>query len=88
VSDAKRTEGVPHDRLTRLADVMAAALEAAPEYREGDKAIMFLDDGKRGGLVLHGYDDDTEAMDDLIVHLQAIFEVNGKTLMVVPVREG
>jgi hypothetical protein len=48
-----------------------------------------LNDGERGGVVMHGYDDDTAAMVGLIVHLKAIFEANGKTLMVMPLgRDG
>jgi hypothetical protein len=76
----RRSEGEPHDRLTRLAAAMTAALEADPGYRDGDKAIVMLDDGTRGGICLHGYDDDVQAMTDLICHLKAIFEANGKRL--------
>jgi len=78
----RRTEGKPHDRLTRLAAAMTAALEADPEYRDGDKAIVMLDDGSGSGIVLHGYDDDAQAMTDLLCHLRAIFEANGKRLEV------
>ena len=38
--------------------------------------------GLRGGLQLHGDEDDTEAIVDLFIHLKAIFESNGKTLQV------
>lgn len=85
MSDAKRTEGEPHDRLTRLCDVMTRALEADPEYRDGDKVIVFLDDGDRGGIQLFGYESDVDAMADLLTHLKAIFEANGKTLMIMPI---
>jgi hypothetical protein len=88
MTDARRSEGAPHDRLTRLCDAMTQTLEAHPEYRDGDKAMLFLDDGKRGGIVLHGYDADVDAMTDLLMHLKALFEANGKTLMIVPVGEG
>ena len=80
-----RTEGTPHDRLTRLADAMVQALEENPEHRAGDKCIVFLDDGQRGGIALHAYRDDIEAMADLMVHLQAIFKANGKQLTFVPI---
>jgi len=71
----------PHTRLTRMCDTMTEALEAHPEYVEGeDKCIVFLDDGKNGGMVLHGYTDDTEAMVDLLLHLKALFKANGKEL--------
>lgn len=84
----RRTEGQPHDRLTRLCDAMTSALEADPEHRESDKAIIMLDDGRKGGIVLHGYDSDTDAMADLLTHLRAIFEANGKTLMIAPLGRG
>jgi hypothetical protein len=88
VSNAKRTEGQAHDRLTRLCDRITDALEADPEYRDGDKAVIMLDDGQRGGIVLHGYDSDADAMVDLLTHLKAIFEANGKTLMLMPLGRG
>lgn len=78
----QRTGGKPADRLTRLCDAMTSALEADPEYRDGDKAIVMLDDGSRGGIVLHGYDDDMQAMADLLTHLGAVFEAGGKTLRI------
>jgi hypothetical protein len=83
-----RTEGEPHDKLTRLCAVMTAALEADPDYTDEIKCMVFLDDGKRGGLQLHNYNNDTEAMADLFVHLTAIFEANGKKMIVVPLNEG
>ena len=64
---------------------MTEALDAHPEYTSEVRCIVFLDDGKRGGLQLHGYDNDTEAMADLLVHLRAIFAANGKTLEIVTV---
>jgi hypothetical protein len=88
MGSAKRTEGEPHDRLTRMCDAAIQAFEAHPEHRDGDKAIVFLDDGGRGGIVLHGYDSDVDAMADLLMHLKALFEANGRTLMVIPVGEG
>lgn len=77
----------PHDRLTRLCAAMTDALDSHPERGE-EKAIVFLQDGERGGLQLHGYDDDTDAMVDLFVHLKALFEANGKTLMFAPLGVG
>jgi len=80
--DATRTEGIPHDRLTRICDAMTTAMDVHPEVHEEDKAIVFLDDGKMAGMVLHGYTDDVDAIADLLMHLQALFEANGKRLMV------
>lgn len=88
VSGAQRTEE-PRDRLTRLCDVMTTALEAAPEYRDGDKAVIMLNDGSAGGIVLYGYDNDHAALADLLMHLKAIFEANGTPLMIMPLgRDG
>jgi hypothetical protein len=85
--NATRSEGEPHERLTRLCAAMTDALDAHPE-RGDEKCIVFLQDGERGGLQLYGYDDDREAMADLLMHLKAIFEANGKTLLVTSLGEG
>lgn len=69
----------PTDRLTRLCAAMTDALDAHPE-RGDEKCIVFLQDDEHGGLQLHGYDDDTDAMVDLFMHLKAIFRANGKDI--------
>lgn len=76
----RRTENSPHDRLTRICARMTDAMDADPEHRDGDRAIIMLDDGWRGGIVLHGYDSDLDGLADLLAHVRAIFEANGKTL--------
>lgn len=81
MSNVKRTPE-PHDRMTRMCDAAITTFETHPEHRDGDKCIVFLDDGKRAGIVLHGYTSDVDAMADLLIHLKAIFEANGKTLQV------
>lgn len=83
MADEKRTTE-PHDRLTRLCAVMTEALEADPEHGPDIKCIVFLDNGQRGGLQLYNYEDDTDAIVDLMLHLRAIFRSNGKDLMLVP----
>jgi hypothetical protein len=75
----------PHDRLTRLCAAMTDALDAHPDRRGDEKCIVFLQDGERGGLQLHGYEDDFEAMTDLMLHLTAIFKSNGMTLRFAPI---
>jgi hypothetical protein len=79
----RRTEE-PHDRLTRMCAAMTATLDAHPETSEDVKCIVFLQDGDRGGMQLHGYEEDSEAMVDLLMHLKAIFEANGQTLSFMP----
>ena len=66
---------------------MTQALDAHPE-RGDERCIVFLQDDERGGLVLHGYDDDTEAMADLLLHLRAIFQASGRDLLIAPLRQG
>jgi hypothetical protein len=70
----------PVDRLTRMCSAMTTVFEAHSEHRPDDKCIVFLDDGKRGGIQLFGYEDDTEAMVDLLVHIQALFRANGREI--------
>lgn len=80
MSEEIRSEGTPVDRLTRLCDAMTQTLEVHPEYRKGDKCMVFLDDGERGGIVAHGYKNDKEAIIDLLSHLRAMFKANGMEL--------
>jgi len=70
----------PQDRLTRMCDEMTKVFDAHPEHREGDKCMVFLDDGKMGGLVLHDYEDQTSAIVDLLLHLRAMFRASGKEM--------
>ena len=79
MSDVWRSHA-PHDRLTRICDAMTTALEAHPEYRDGDRAIVLLDGDGMGGIVLHGYDDTTEAIADLLVHIRALMRSVGKEM--------
>jgi hypothetical protein len=81
-SDDVRRTGEPHDRLTELCAVMTDALDAALAPGEEPKCIVFLDDGDRGGIQLYGYEDDADAIVDLLVHLRAIFRANGQELQV------
>lgn len=85
MSDLPTRTTQPHDRLTRLCAAMTVALEAHPE-RGDEKCIIFLDSKaeERGGLQLHGYEDDIEAMVNLFMHMRAVFRANGKELMLVP----
>lgn len=73
----------PHDRLTRLCDEMIKAHDAHPESGD-EKIVIFIQDGRRGGIVMHGYKEDSEAIADLFLHLEAMFRANGKKLMFVP----
>lgn len=86
--DTHRSEE-PHDRLTRLCAAMTEALDAHPE-RGDEKCVVFLtsETDKKGGLQTHGYDSEMDAVVDLFMHLKAIFEANGKTLIFAPLNQG
>jgi hypothetical protein len=73
----------PFDRLTYLSAEMTGPLER-PE-NEDVKAIVFLQDGQRGGIQIHGYDDDIQAMADLFAHLKAVFASIGKDLQLIAI---
>jgi hypothetical protein len=54
---------------------------------EDVKAIVMLHDETGGGIALHGYDDDKEAMAAMLTHLSAIFEANGAKLSFMSIDE-
>lgn len=85
-----RTLDEPHDRLTRLAGAMSAALEAHPEHRDGDQFIILVDgereDGKHGGgMTASGFKDAAEILASLMGHTEAFAEAHGLELRYVPV---
>jgi hypothetical protein len=78
----------PVDRLTTLCDAMTTALKVQEEFSDDVKAVVMLQDDKRGGIQLFNYEDETEAMVDLFMHLRAIFRAQGKDLMFAPINQG
>jgi hypothetical protein len=82
----QRTEGEPVTRLGRIAQAMLAALEAHPEYREGDKGVVMLDGGGEGMLAHGGYEegDDAEVFVNLLGHVEVIAQANGMRMDFVP----
>jgi hypothetical protein len=67
--------------MQRICNDMTKTFDAHPEHTDDDRCMVFLDDGKMGGLVTHGYDDLHEAMTDLLIHLRAMFRASGKDMM-------
>jgi hypothetical protein len=84
----RRTEGQPHEPLTRLANSMIDHLGDQPDAGDVRAVVMLFRDTAagqtRGGIGLAGYDTDTEAIADVFAHLAALFEANGKRLIVAP----
>jgi hypothetical protein len=85
MSHEPTTSPVPVDRLTRICDAMADVFNNHPELVDGDQCAVFITDGHRSGIVLNGYDDQRDAMVDLIMHLQAVFESAGMKLDIVTI---
>jgi hypothetical protein len=75
----------PQDRLTRICNAMIATFNQHGEKRDVDRAIVFLVDEVKGGIGIAGYEDDNDALADLLVHLRAIFHARGQDLHFVPV---
>jgi hypothetical protein len=67
---------------------MTTALKVQEGFSEDVKAVVMLQDDKRGGIQLFNYEDETEAMVDLFMHLRAIFRAQGKDLMFAPINQG
>lgn len=88
MSSALRTEGEPHDRLTRISDAASRAIDAHPENGPDIKAIIMVDDDERGGMVFHGYEEDADAIVAIFGHLQAALETRGQTLLITGINEG
>jgi hypothetical protein len=80
MSQEPRQSDQPIDRLTELCAEMTVPLER-PENAKV-RAIVFLDDmeEERGGLQMFGWEDHTEAMAHLFVHMKAVFQANGADL--------
>jgi hypothetical protein len=73
----------PMDRLTRLSEEMTTPLDR--EENSDVKAIVFLNNGERGGIQIYNYDNETEALTDVFIHMKAIFNSMGKDLEFVPI---
>ena len=75
----------PKDRLTRICAAMLATFNQSDEIKEGDRAIVFLNDDEKGGIAMTGYANDKEAIADLVVHLRAMFHAQGVELHLLPI---
>jgi len=78
----------PHDRITYICDMLLHHFDADPRKLDEDRICIFITGEEKSGLVMSGYEDDTEAITDILGHLKVIFEANGKSLMVVPIPQG
>ena len=72
-----KVEDEPFDRLTELAAQMGEVM-CHPEYADV-KGIIFLHDAENGGIEMLGYEEVGDGMADLLIHMKAVFESQGKT---------
>lgn len=90
MSNIRRTNE-PHDPATELANT---CLEAFQHHKhmlrataDGARAIVIVvvpgDRGVRCGGGHSGYDDDAQAIADMLMHARAVMRANGKDLQVV-----
>ncbi len=77
-----RRESTPHTRLTRIGNRLIDLWEQDTEHRRHDRVIIMMLNGPDGGIAMGGYaenaDVDGTAMADLLTHVKAVFEANGK----------
>ena len=85
MKDTTTKSDTPPDRLTRVCDTMLETFNQHGEKREADRAIVFLVGEGKGGIGIAGYDDDKDALVDLMIHLRAIFRAQGQELHFLPV---
>jgi hypothetical protein len=66
------TAPIPFDRLTELANEMQ---ELAQTAENADvKGIICLSTEDTGGIVMFGFEDTTEAIAQLLLHIKAVFQ--------------
>lgn len=75
----------PVDGLGQLADLMLRELRL---HDESARCVVFLENDLRCMTALDGWDSDTDAVAAVFAHMAAVFEANGKKLMVVPLGQG
>lgn len=86
VTDTRRDVGEPKNRLSRIANSMLTTGTLHGEHDDADRFIVMIMNGRDGTVALHGYNDnenkDTDAMADLLVHVEAVFRANGKQVSI------
>ena len=74
--EVTRSEQEPHNPLTELCDQMLDVIHT-PEHQHLKAVVMLADDSNEGGMGLHGYDDEVDAVTDILVHAKALIESSG-----------
>ena len=78
---------VPVDQLGRLAEAMTDVLAGHPEAVDDLQVIVILASESLGRRVTHllGYNDDTEAMADLFVHMRSVVRASGRDIELIAI---
>jgi hypothetical protein len=73
----------PHDRLTLIGDAVIGFVHENPDH-DDVKLIVLLEDDKEYGIALNGYQEVTDAVVTLVLHLRAMLRSIGKDVVLVP----
>lgn len=75
--DVIRTDGHPHNRLSRIAASMVQAIiEMGPEGRDL-RCIVIVHSGADGAMAGYGYKDDAQVLEDQLQNVQAHLKSTG-----------
>lgn len=76
-----RSEGEPHDRLTRIAGAMEEVLNTHPERGGDERCMVFLQSSEwgQGAVMAVGYATELDAIMDVMRHVQAMMISSGIT---------
>lgn len=81
------TSDTPQDRLGRVIDAAMTAIEAHPEYREGDRVLIMAHDRTtmKGGNAGLGFEDAEEVMATMMEHAEAFAKSQGFPFRLLPI---
>jgi len=78
-----RRETYAFDDQTHVCDDMLEAGKRSPAYSKGMRLIACADVDGKGAFSYNGYANDLEAARDMILHIKAVLEANGKKLVII-----
>lgn len=87
VTRVQRNDETPMTRLTHLADIGCAAIEAADGADGNERGVILLADtgGTEYGSMMFGFDDDDAAIDFLLRHVEGLCRASGRPFHIVNV---
>jgi len=82
------TDDEPHERLSRIGDAMFNAAHAHPEWREGDRLIIMLDEAEVQAFCANGYESPGQMITAALIQINALIESQGGRMHVIPMPHG